>query len=320
MCFGNEVETGKEVKTNSIPQYLTDASQSNIAALNDLRSNGFESYGGPIAAGASGNQDQAFGMSSAIAGSSNPYTATSQDAFTRAATAGPQSVSTQRAIDDVPGAPGTAGGSTQDYMNPYVAQVLAPQLRDIDQQAALRQNQSDAQATMSGAFGDARTGFAQAQNSKNQQLARTDAIGKTYSDAYTNAMSLKEGDIARNLDTSKTNAALNEQGLSRAITGGQALTGLDQYDTGRTSDLIQQLLASGGVQRGINQDQLTAAYNEFLRKQQRPLQTSALVTSAINGAPHDTNSVDTKSAPDNSGYGIIGSIAGTAAKAIPFML
>jgi hypothetical protein len=312
MCFGNNTTTDTKTTNAPIPDWLRSASQDNLGNLSKLTTNGYQAYQGPMVAGTNGDQDQAYSLTRALAGSSNPYSTTSADAFSHAATAGPQSVSTSRAVDDVAGANGsTAGGSTQDYMNPYVGAVLDPQLRDIDRQTALNQNKINSAATMSGAFGDARTGFQGAQEDKNAMLARSDTIGKAYKDAYDNAMALKEGDINRNLSTDQTNAALKEQGLSRAITGGQALTGLDQYNTGRAADLINLLTQAGNAQQQTAQNTDTANYNEFLRGQINPKDAFSLLTSAINGTPYDKTQTTTEQKPDNSGFGLLGSLGGT---------
>lgn len=58
------------------------------------------------------------------------------------------------------------------YMNQYVMQSLAPQLQQMRTANAATNQATDAQATGSGAYGDARTGIQQANNSFNQNVAQ----------------------------------------------------------------------------------------------------------------------------------------------------
>jgi hypothetical protein len=115
----------------------------------------------------------------------------------------------------------------------------------------------------------------------------------------------------------KTNAALKEQGLTRALQGGQALTGLDQYLTGRKGDLAGLLEKAGLAQQTNTQQKLDAAYQEFLRGSLSAKDLQALLNNAINGSPMagNTTSNATTSQPDNSGYAMLGALGGTALKA-----
>lgn len=313
MCFGNDTKTGETISSKTIDPYLAGASKSNIDYLNNYRDTGFQEYGGPRVADLSGDENSAYGMIRSLAGTSDPYTSTLQNTYGNAATAGPQTVSTSRVIDDVPGSGAGGGGSTQDYMNPYIAQVLGPQLRELQRQAQLNQNSLDARATMGGAFGDARSGFEASENTKNLNNAVTDTTGKTMSDAYGNAMALKTGDINRLLDVDKTNAGLAETGMSRALAGGAALQGLDKWNTGRTADLATMLAQAGGAERGNQQSKLDAAYDEFNKGRQFPLDVSKVISASLSGSPlvQQGTADQTTYKPDNSGFGMLASLAGS---------
>jgi hypothetical protein len=307
MCFGNKVT---DTKATAVPQQLTDAASSNTAALAKLRDAGYQAYQGQRVADQTPDTETGAGMIRSLAGTTNPYTSTIAGAATNAATAGPQRVSAGRTIDNVPGANGGPAGTTQDYMDPYLSSVLAPQLRDIDLQTIKNQQGLDAQATMGGAFGDARTGIQAAENTRLGNQARTDTIGRGYSGAFNNAMGLKTADINRNLDVGKTNAALGEQGFARALAGGQALQGLDSHNTGRQADLAGLLGKVGEARRTNNQAKLDAAYQEFSKATGYPIEVAKAITASLN--PHAYGHTETQSKPDNSGYGMVGTLAGTA--------
>jgi hypothetical protein len=346
MCFGfgeskpteTKTSTGNTATTNaantannsstSLPAWLTNASQGNLSFLNNLRDAGYQEYAAPRVADLSNDENSAYGMIRALAGSTNPYSPEIASLFRKVGSTAPDTLSTTRAIDNVPGQ--GASGSTQDYMNPFVDAVLAPQLRELDRNQTLSQNNLDASRTMGGAFGDARSGFEAAENTRNFTNARIDTTGKANADAFDRAMALKTNDISRLLDVSKGNAALKEQGLARALAGGNALMGLDRYDTGRQADLAGMLERASASQRGVEQSKLDAAYQEFSKKTGFPLELSKLILQAISGSPAaaerststtgSTNSTGTGTSnntavtqkPDNSGWGMLGSLAGTA--------
>jgi hypothetical protein len=250
-----------------------------------MRDSGFQDYTGPRVADLNSDQSGAASLIRALAGSNNPYTSQIQDLFSKGANAPASQVSTSRLIDNVPGQ--GASGSTQDYMDPYIQSVLAPQLRMIDENATKNQNALDARATMGGAFGDARSGFEAAQNTRDANNLRADTIGKGYSQAFADAMARKGVDLSRILDVDKTNAGLNETALNRGFTGGAALQGLDKYNTGRGADLATLLGQTGATERGVDQAKLDAQYQEFSRKTGFPLEVSKMLMSAINGTPYD---------------------------------
>ncbi len=317
MCLGNNTTTKTEDKTTTIDPRLADQSVQNIQNLSNLANAGYQAYTGPRVADLSAGEQTGNSMVDALAGTQNPYTSLTAAADTANATQGPSTVSTVRATDNVPGANGsTAGGSTQDYMDPYLAQVLTPQLYDIDKQTALQQNQLNAQAAMGGAFGDARSGFQASANTDAGNRLRAGTIGTAYSNAFNNAMGLKEADIGRNLDVQKSNAALNEQALARQLAGGNALTSLDQYNTGRTADLAKLEQQQGATSRGIDQAKLDAAYQEYAKGHLDDSTMLQLLNQAINGSPlQKQGTTDTTTQqPDTSGFGMIGTLGGAAMK------
>jgi hypothetical protein len=324
----NQSAATNEQKRQAIDPAITAASNANLAYLTNARDTGYQEYGGPRVAGVSEGEQGANAMLQGLVGTTNPFSSEVADTFRNASTAGPQSVSTTRAIDDVPGAGG--GGSTQDYMNPYIAQVLAPQLREIERQRVASQKRLDTQSTMGGAFGDARSGFEGAENTRNYDLAGTDTTGRAYADAFAQAMGLKTADINRLLDVGKTNAGLAETALNRQSANAAQLQGLGAQDTQRQIDLTKQAAQSqgalGALTRGLSQQQLDALYQEFQNKQQYPLAVSNLLSTAIGKAQGNIDTTasgtnvgtsqatglkteDTK-APDNSGLQLLGALGG----------
>lgn len=121
----------------------------------------YQAYMGPLTAGASNLQNQAF---QGIAGLAMPST---MGAYT------PQSFTT----------PGTA----QQYMNPYLQQSLDPQLAEIRRQAEITRLGDAGRLTKAGAYGGSRQAVMESEGNRNlaTQLAAT--TGQGYNAAYDRA-------------------------------------------------------------------------------------------------------------------------------------
>ena len=99
----------------------------------------------------------------------------------------------------------------QAYMSPYVQQALAPQLQMLNQQQAIAGQGINAQAAGQGAFGGNRATLAQGLNAQNYDLARQQAIGQGYQNAFTQAQQAQQ-----------FGSTLGLQGLQTGIQGAQA--------------------------------------------------------------------------------------------------
>jgi hypothetical protein len=121
----------------------------------------YQAYMGPLTAGSSDLQNQAF---QGIAGLAMPST---MGAYT------PQSFTT----------PGTA----QQYMNPYLQQSLDPQLAEIRRQAEITRLGDAGRLTKAGAYGGSRQAVMESEGNRNlaTQLAAT--TGQGYNAAYDRA-------------------------------------------------------------------------------------------------------------------------------------
>jgi len=201
------------------------------------------------------------------------------------------------------------------YMNQYVMQALAPQLQQQDWQNAATQQQTNATATGSGAFGDARTGIQQAQNQQNANVAREGLIGNAYNSAFNTAIGAGAQDVSNKLQAGTTNANLSEQALNRSLGGATALEGLQNQQLG----VATAQNTAGAQQTAQQQAGLTAQYNQWLMAQQYPFQTAQLMnqTTATGAAATPATQTTTDQQPNNSGWAALGSIAGAA---LPFAL
>ena len=139
----------------------------------------YQAYMGPLTAGASDLQNQAF---QGIAGLAMPST---MGGYT------PQSF--------------TAPGTAQQYMNPYLQQSLDPQLAEIRRQADITRLGDAGRLTKAGAYGGSRQAVMESEGNRNlaTQLART--TGEGYNTAY---------DKAANQFNTEQGLGLNGQNLT----------------------------------------------------------------------------------------------------------
>lgn len=309
MCFGNQVQTEQKTTNTTLPSYLSDAAQKNVANAGAVTSTPYQPYTGEMTAPLSANQNTATSMIQGAAATPNPYTGQAADAYSNLTTAPAQSIS----------APSILGGGTDvnnstisDYMNPYIQAALNPTLQAISRQGDAARKTIGASSTMSGAFGDARQGVETANQMRDEQQNVGNTVGSAYNAAFNTAAGLRGTDINNSMAVQNANAGYNETALARAATGATDLTNLDKYNTGRTVDLANALNSQGAQAQNTQQAADTANLTAYLRQQGYPAQMIQLMTQTLAGTPHDTSQQATTMKPDNSGYGILGSLAGPA--------
>jgi hypothetical protein len=113
-------------------------------------------------------------------------------------------------------------GAVSSYINPYLEQVLNPQIRELQEESERQRRSIGAGAAMAGAFGDARHGIMEGENFEKTNQAVSDTTGRTYSDAYNSAISQRQADMGRFDSMSAQDAALTENAQGRKLSAGQS--------------------------------------------------------------------------------------------------
>ena len=135
----------------------------------------------------------------------------------------------------------TSPAAMQAYMNPYIQQSLDPQLKLLNQQQALQAQDINARASGQGAFGGNRATLAQGLNAQNFDLARQQAIGQGYNNAFNQAQQAQQ-----------FGANLGIQGLQTGITGQQAgIAGANTGLAGVNTQLAGTAQGMQGAQVGL---------------------------------------------------------------------
>lgn len=226
-CFSSETKF-------ELPGYIKGPSKAISSAATSALNKPFTPYTGERVAGMSGTQTDVMSQLRDILGMNG--------------TGG----NIPRVIDNIPGAVGGPAGSTQDYMDPFLEQVLAPMLRNINLGTQQGLQANDASAHMAGAFGDTGHGTERAKTMAEGTNAIGDATGRMYSAAYQDAMGRKGDDINRMMT-----------------------------DKNAKVDYLKSLFNMGGVEQGTEQAGLDADFQEFMRAQGYDLDTIQKVASII---------------------------------------
>lgn len=191
----------------------------------------------------------------------------------------------------------------QQYMNPYLEQVLEPQRREMQRQADIARTQMQSRMAQAGAYGGSRQAIMEAEAQRNLQQGLSDITGKGYSAAYEDAARRLQEQNARNIEAAKFGESSRQFGttagldaLSRQIQAAQAQAGAGAQEAQYGLANLQQQLAAGTTQRDIEQQGLTADYNQYLRELQYPQQMLEFQRNMLTGIPISTYTTQTPGA------------------------
>ena len=234
----------------------------------------YQEYGGPLTAGASDLQNQAFQTAGNLSVPAGVGTAmqTAGDIANKAqnlsytpTTFGNQfQAPTQTAATDFTNqyqAPtpyqntnftaGTFGNEqAQQYMNPYLQQSLNPQLAEARRQSDITEQQNKAAMTKAGAFGGGRQAILTAEGQRNLGTNLANITGQGYNTAYTNAMNQFNQDQARNLQAQQASEQSKQFGAQQGMTAAQMMAqyGMSAQQAQEAARQFQQNQAMTGAQ------------------------------------------------------------------------
>lgn len=156
--------------------YITDY----LGKAKALAGTPYETYKGPLTAGASDIQNKVFkGIESLNFPSNLGKSFSSADAY-KLPTYGDDG----KLVGDATGTPGLAA----QYMNPYLQSVLNPQLEELRRQSQITQMQNAGKMANAGAFGGSRQAIMDAETQRNLMQEQNKTVGAGYANAYDRAM------------------------------------------------------------------------------------------------------------------------------------
>jgi hypothetical protein len=228
-------------KSSLLAPYAADYVKNALAQGAAAADQGYQAYKGPLTAGPSDLQQQAFaGISDVAKAGYNPTTFTSN----------------------------TFGSDqAQQYMNPYIKNVLDPQMAELKRQSDIQNLQNNTAATKAGAFGGGRQALMTSETNRNLLNAQNAALGQGYSNAYDKAMGQFNADQGRNFDAQKATEA------SRTYSA----------DFGLKS--LADLAGMGNIQRGIESEGMAADQKQFEAQRDYPMQAAQYKLNLLAGLP-----------------------------------
>ena len=178
----------------------------------------YQAYQGPLTAGASDLQQQAFAGASDLAKTGYTPTQFTTGTFDTAA--------------------------ANKYMNPYLQASLDPQLKELQRQSQINNMTNAGKLTQAGAYGGSRQAILTGEENRNLLDKSQSLIGQGYNTAYQNAMGQFNAEQNRGMDAQKASEASRVYGADYGLKSVQDLAGLgatqrDITQQGLTADKTQ---------------------------------------------------------------------------------
>ena len=197
--------------------------------------------------------------------------------------------------------------SYQEFMDPYMEDVIQRQYQDIADQGMKQRAQLGAGAVSSGAFGGSRQGVAEAELAKGvmEQQARTGAQLRSqgFQQASNLAQQAAQQQAAQRLSQAQLTGQLGQTtGALGAQIGqlGTATAGLGQLGQQMGVQDVNTLLGIGSLEQGQSQKALDIARANALAEQALPYQQVGFMSDIFRGVPSLQQTYSTTTSPGPS--------------------
>lgn len=184
----------------------------------------YQTYQGPLTAGESGLQTQAFqgigNLTVPNQGQYNPIGGSFTDA-----------------------------GVSGNYMNPYLQQALDPQMKELQRQADIQRTMDAGRLTQAGAFGGSRQAIMESEGRRNLLDKQAELLGTGYASAYDKAMAQYNAEQNRNVNQQQFGADYGLKGLAAEQDIFKNMLNAGQIQRGITSEGIAADLGEFEKQR-----------------------------------------------------------------------
>jgi len=217
----------------------------------------YQAYGGPLTAGSSALQNQAFNAAgnlsvpSVVGDAANTAAGIATKAqdmtFTPGTFTNQYSAPTPYQVTDFK-SNNFDSNQAKQYMDPYLQMSLDPQIAAARRQAAIKQQETNAGLAKAGAYGGGRQAVMNAANNFNLNTTLADITGKGYNTAYKSAMDQFNADQARNMLAQQETEKSRQFGSTQGMTAAELKAKYGQ-DAARETESSRQF----GATQGINQ-------------------------------------------------------------------
>ena len=238
----------------------------------------YQTYGGPLTAGASNLQQQAFAGAGALAQAGytpknfeNQYSTpgvgtatqfTNQYQAPAGLTGSPTQFTNQFQMPQAYNAAEFTAGKfgnqeAQQYMNPYLQSSLNPQLEAMRREADIQRVARAGKMAQAGAFGSSRQAVEDALGTESLQRQQAQTIGTGYNTAYQQGMAQFNADQARQLQAQQGTEQSRQYGASQGLSAAQAAA---QY--GQSAQTAQEQARQFGLGQLLSSAQTGAQYGQ----------------------------------------------------------
>ena len=186
-------------------------------------------------------------------------------------------------------------GASDQFMNPFVDQVIDQNLKDIQRQGDIERQRIVSGAIKSGAFGGSRQAIAEQELQRNLSDTFARQSAGLRAQAFESAQ-----DRAQKASELFTKAGIATAGLGEAQQAAQL----------RDVNLLSQL---GGIEQGQQQRELDALRNTSLQQQFEPYQRLSFMSDIFRGVPSTQSTLTATTTPDPSRISQIGGLLGGVA-------
>jgi hypothetical protein len=214
-----------------------------------------------------------------------------QDASAMAGQAGLGALNTQYTYDPYKAQQFT-GANVEQYMNPYMQNVVERQQQDAQRQSQIASQAQQAQAARSGAFGGSGDYLMRGQAAGNLARQKGDIQAQGLNNAYTQAMNQFNTSQGQNQAAAQLNAqqqqfgaGLGLQGLQTANQAATNLANIGQTQYGQNMGILGMQNQFGGQQQQQVQNVLNNQYGDFLNAQNHPYKQLGFMSDMLRGLP-----------------------------------
>lgn len=249
-------------------------------ALTDINKNPYPTYGGERVAGFNPMQQQSFQGAANLQPSQLGAQA---GQLAGAATLGALGTN----YDPYQTGQFTSQAASQ-YMNPYLEQAMAPQLREAQRAADIQGTLDASAAVRGGAFGGARQAIVDAERQRNTAQLQGDIRAKGFANAFDTAQQRFAQEQQLREQSRQYGAGLGLQGLQTALQGAGQMGNLGGQEFGQQKDIIGLQNQLGTQQQQLEQQRLNTNYQDFLNQQKYPYQQLEFMSNLMRGTPMGT--------------------------------
>ena len=186
----------------------------------------------------------------------------------------------------------TGAGTAQQYMDPYMQNVVDIQTREAQRNADIAGTSLQSQATRAGAFGGSREAIMRAEADRNLAMQKGDIQARGSQQAYQQGMQQFNAEQAQkqaaanlNAQQGQYGAGLGLQGLQTALTSANTLGNLggQQYTQNMGATTLQNQF--GAQQQQQVQGMLNTQYQDYLNEQNYPYKQLGFMSDMLRGLP-----------------------------------